>query len=131
MGARMPERREPAEAARVRLELSGSRLSEALARLVAGCEPQGGVERYVEALKLKGALFRDALGARGEYAAALEPHGYLARGSSYAATAETSRAGVFVAGAACGPETIDDSIAQGHAAAATALAIVRPARASA
>ena len=65
------------------------------------------------------------------FGVALEPHGYLARGSSYAATAETSRAGVFVAGAACGPETIDDSIAQGHAAAATALAIVRPARASA
>ncbi len=73
MRAWLPERREPTEAAQVRLELSGSRLSEALARLVAGCEPQGGVERYVEALKLKGALFRDALGARGEYAAALEP----------------------------------------------------------
>jgi heterodisulfide reductase subunit A len=65
------------------------------------------------------------------FGVALEPHGYLARGSSYAANAETSRPGVFVAGAACGPETIDDSIAQGHAAAASALATVLPARASA
>ena len=59
--------------ARVQLELSGPRLARSLARLAAGCEPQGGIERYVEALKLKGALFRDALGERGEYAAALEP----------------------------------------------------------
>jgi hypothetical protein len=57
----------------IRLELSGPRLARSLARLAAGCEPQGGVERYVAALKLKGALFRDALGERGEYAAALEP----------------------------------------------------------
>ena len=34
---------------------------------------------------------------------------------------ETSRPGVFVAGAATGPETIDDSIAQGHAAAMSVL----------
>ena len=33
----------------------------------------------------------------------------------------TNRPGVFVAGAATGPETIDDSIAQGHAAAMSAL----------
>ncbi len=59
--------------ARVSLELSGPRLARSLARLAAGCEPQGGLERYVEALKLKGALFRDALGERGQYAAALEP----------------------------------------------------------
>ena len=65
------------------------------------------------------------------FGVALEPHGFLARGSSYANTAETSRPGVFVAGAACGPETIDDSIAQGHAAAATSLALARPARVSA
>lgn len=58
---------------RIRLELSGPQLTRSLARLAAGCEPQGGIERYVEALKLKGALFRDALGERGEYAAALEP----------------------------------------------------------
>jgi len=35
--------------------------------------------------------------------------------------AATSRAGVYVAGAATGPETIDDSIAQGHAAAMAVL----------
>lgn len=58
---------------RVRLELSGPRLAASLARLAAGCEPQGGVERYVEALKLKAVLFRDLLGERGEYSAALEP----------------------------------------------------------
>ena len=65
------------------------------------------------------------------FGVALEPHGYLARGNSYANTAETSRPGVFVAGAATGPETIDDSIAQGHAAAARALALTHPAQASA
>jgi hypothetical protein len=56
----------------VRLELSGPRLSRSLARLAAGTEAQGGIERYVEALKLKSALFRGALGERGEAAAALE-----------------------------------------------------------
>ncbi len=65
------------------------------------------------------------------FGVALEPHGYLARGSSYAHTAETSRPGVFVAGAATGPDTIDDSIAQGQAAALAALAQVAPAQASA
>jgi heterodisulfide reductase subunit A len=47
--------------------------------------------------------------------------GYIGRQSSYAHLAETSRPGVFVAGAATGPETIDDSIAQGHAAAMAAM----------
>lgn len=65
------------------------------------------------------------------FGVALEPHGYLARGNSYGNTAEASRPGVFVAGAACGPETIDDSISQGHAAAASALALVQPGRVSA
>ena len=65
------------------------------------------------------------------FGVALEPHGFLGRGNAYGNTAETSRPGVFVAGAACGPETIDDSISQGHAAAARALALVRPALASA
>ncbi len=51
---------------------------------------------------------------------ALEPHGHIARGRSYSAISATSRAGVFVAGAATGPETIDDSIAQGQAAAMAA-----------
>jgi heterodisulfide reductase subunit A2 len=53
----------------------------------------------------------------------LQEHGHIARGS-YGASGETSRAGVFVAGAATGPETIDDSIAQGNAAAMSAFALV-------
>jgi heterodisulfide reductase subunit A len=53
----------------------------------------------------------------------LEQHGYIAKGNAYGALGETSRTGVFVAGAATGPETIDDSIAQGRAAAMSALAI--------
>ena len=61
----------------------------------------------------------------------LESHGYLARGNAYGNTAETSRAGVYVAGSACGPETIDDSISQGHSAALAALGHLQPARASA
>ena len=54
----------------------------------------------------------------------LEKHGYIGKGSAYGALGETSRRGVFVAGAATGPETIDDSIAQGKAAALAALALV-------
>jgi len=61
----------------------------------------------------------------------LERHGYIGRGNAYGNTAETSRPGVFVAGAATGPETIDDSIAQGHAAALAALGFLQPQRASA
>ena len=51
----------------------------------------------------------------------LEPHGYIDKASSYSATGLTNKAGVFVAGAATGPETIDDSIAQGKAAAMAVL----------
>jgi len=51
----------------------------------------------------------------------LETHGYIGAGNRYGAMGETSRAGVYVAGAATGPETIDDSIAQGHAAAMAVL----------
>ena len=47
--------------------------------------------------------------------------GYIGRQSTYVHTAETSRPGVFVAGSATGPETIDDSIAQGHAPAMAAM----------
>jgi heterodisulfide reductase subunit A len=61
----------------------------------------------------------------------LERHGYVGRGNAYGNTAETSRPGVFVAGAATGPETIDDSIAQGHAAALAALGFLQPMRATA
>ncbi len=65
------------------------------------------------------------------FGVALEQHGYLGRGNNYGNMAETSRPGVFVAGAATGPETIDDSIGQGHAAAMQALGLVAPSRASA
>lgn len=51
----------------------------------------------------------------------LERHGYIQRASSYSSMSGTSRSGVFVAGAATGPETIDDSIAQGQSAALAAL----------
>jgi len=61
----------------------------------------------------------------------LEKHGYISRGNAYGNTAETSRPGVFVAGAATGPETIDDSIAQGCSAAVSALGFLQPQRASA
>lgn len=61
----------------------------------------------------------------------LEQHGYIGRGNFYGNTGETSRPGVFVAGSACGPETIDDSIAQGNAAALAALGLIQPLRASA
>ena len=61
----------------------------------------------------------------------LERHGNIAKGSAYGALGETSRQGVFVAGAATGPETIDDSIAQARAAAMSALALVQPAQAAA
>ena len=61
----------------------------------------------------------------------LEKHGFIGKGSAYGALGETSRRGVFVAGAATGPETIDDSIAQGKAAALAALALVTQARVAA
>jgi len=51
----------------------------------------------------------------------LEKHGHIGKASTYANMSATSRPGVFVAGAATGPETIDDSIAQGQSAAMAAL----------
>jgi len=51
----------------------------------------------------------------------LERHGQIQKASSYSSMSATSRPGVFVAGAATGPETIDDSIAQGQSAAMAAL----------
>jgi len=54
----------------------------------------------------------------------LQEHGNIAKGNAYGTLGETSRAGVFVAGAATGPETIDDSIAQGRAAAMSAFALL-------
>lgn len=55
----------------------------------------------------------------------LHRHGYIARTDTYGVMGATSRPGVFVAGAAIGPETIDDSIAQANAAAMSALAAGR------
>jgi heterodisulfide reductase subunit A len=51
----------------------------------------------------------------------LEQHGFVESADKYGAMGATSRPGVYVAGAATGPETIDDSIAQGHAAAMSVL----------
>lgn len=45
-----------------RLELSGPKLARAFEALAAGAEDTGGVERYVDALKLKSAFFARALG---------------------------------------------------------------------
>jgi hypothetical protein len=53
---------EPGADARPRLELSGPKLAAAFQALAAGAEETGGVERYVDALKLKGAMFAQALG---------------------------------------------------------------------
>jgi heterodisulfide reductase subunit A len=58
------------------------------------------------------------------FGVALQEHGHIGKGTSYGALGETSRPGVFAAGAATGPETIDDSIAQGKAAAMAAFALV-------
>jgi len=58
---------------------------------------------------------------------ALEEHGFIDRKDTYSAVGETSRAGVFVAGAATGPETIDDSIAQANAAAIASLGLMQAA----
>ena len=55
---------------RPELHLSGPRLRQALESLIAGSEDQGGVERYVEALKLKTASFHDAFA---DGAAGLQP----------------------------------------------------------
>lgn len=55
----------------------------------------------------------------------LHNHGYIARKDTYGVIGATSRDGVLVAGAAIGPETIDDSIAQANAAAMSALAAAR------
>jgi len=51
----------------------------------------------------------------------LNKYGYIDKASTYAHLAETSRPGVYTCGSATGPETIDDSIAQGQAAAMAAL----------
>lgn len=55
---------------RPELHLSGPRLRQALESLIAGSEEHGGVERYVDALKLKSAAFGDAFA---DSAAGLKP----------------------------------------------------------
>ncbi len=54
----------------------------------------------------------------------LQKHGHIDQCNRYDGVGMTSRKGVFVAGAATGPETIDDSIAQGQAAAFSAHVLV-------
>jgi hypothetical protein len=57
----------PVVPARPHLDLSGPRLRHALESLVAGADTHGGIERYMDALKLKSAVFREALaGDRGD-----------------------------------------------------------------
>lgn len=61
----------------------------------------------------------------------LQKHGHIDRQHTYGGSTRTSRPGVFVAGAATGPETIDDSIAQGEGAAIAAFSTLREAVAKA
>ena len=59
-----PERASvPVSPARPQLDLSGPRLRRAVEALVAGADTHGGIERYMDALKLKSAVFREALSA--------------------------------------------------------------------
>ncbi len=51
----------PVAPGRPRLDLSGPRLRRAVESLVAGADTHGGIERYMDALKLKSAVFREAL----------------------------------------------------------------------
>ncbi|SIT66508.1 heterodisulfide reductase subunit A [Ectothiorhodosinus mongolicus] len=51
----------------------------------------------------------------------LEHHGFIKRAEHYTNPCGTSRPGVYSCGAAYGPETIDDSISQGAAAASRAV----------
>ena len=52
---------QPHEFERPVLDLSGEMLRAALQAMVAGCEEHGGVERYIDAVKLKSAMFQQAL----------------------------------------------------------------------
>ncbi|MGC8469762.1 MAG: FAD-dependent oxidoreductase, partial [Acetobacteraceae bacterium] len=63
----------------------------------------------------------DNLEIAATFGVTLEKHGHIQKAPSYSAMGGTTRPGVFVAGAATGPETIDDSIAQGQAAALAAI----------
>lgn len=52
----------------------------------------------------------------------LEKHGFIDRAEQYTNSQGTTRRGIYVAGAATGPEDIDTSIAQGQSAASRAIA---------
>jgi heterodisulfide reductase subunit A len=52
----------------------------------------------------------------------LEKHGFIDRAEQYTNSQGTTRTGIYVCGAATGPETIDDSIAQGQSAGSRAVA---------
>jgi hypothetical protein len=52
---------QPADDERPVLDLSGAALRAGLAAMVSGSEAHGGIERYVDAVKLKSAMFRQAL----------------------------------------------------------------------
>ncbi|MGA7799951.1 MAG: FAD-dependent oxidoreductase [Gammaproteobacteria bacterium] len=52
----------------------------------------------------------------------LEKHGFIERAEHYTNTCGTTRRGIYSCGSAYGPETIDDSISQGSAAAMRAIA---------
>jgi len=54
----------PVEPERPVLDLSGDALRAGLRLMVAGSEKHGGIERYVAAVKLKNAMFRQALGGQ-------------------------------------------------------------------
>jgi len=63
------------------------------------------------------------------FGVALESNGFIDVANRYGVMGATNRPGVYVAGSATGPETIDDSIAQGHAAAMAVLSGLKaPAR---
>jgi len=59
---RFLQTRKPQELERPRLDLSGPLLKHALESLVTGTEQQGGVEHWIDALKLKNRMFSQALG---------------------------------------------------------------------
>lgn len=61
MFGRSPKASMPVPPARAQLDLSGPRLRRALEAVVAGADTHGGIERYMDALKLKSAVFREAL----------------------------------------------------------------------
>lgn len=62
------------EIARPHLDLSGEVLAESFGAMVTSAEEHGGIERYIEAVKLKSALFREVFAAGAE---ALAPERFL------------------------------------------------------